>query len=331
MTEARQKRVLITGITGFAGSHLAEHCLRCGLRVCGLTRKSRAAENLKRIRHEVELIEGDLADEQLVEHMLKEVRPHLIFHLAGQTFYQSQGSQLLNTNILGTLNLLEGCAKLMPAPLVHIASSSAVYGGTDRPLEAVTETTPLNPIDAYGLSKATQDLLAGWFHRSHGLPIVRTRAFNHTGPREREEFICSTIAKQIAEIEQGLCPPRISIGNVETERDFSDVRDIVRGYYLALQRGQPGEIYNLASGQALSIASILQRLMDISDVRAEVVQDPGRMRTSDVPCQIGDYSKAKRQLGWNPEILFDQSLRDLLDYWRQKISTRIVKTDVSKR
>jgi GDP-4-dehydro-6-deoxy-D-mannose reductase len=320
MNAAQQERVVITGITGFAGSHLAEYCLHAGLRVYGLTRPGCELDNLGDLQSEVALSETDLGDVGAIMRILEGVRPQQIFHLAAQTPFQSQGGVLLHTNILGTFNLLEACRRLPSAPRVLIASSSAVYGRVEPSCEPITEATLLNPIDAYGLSKATQDRLAERFFVNHGLPVVITRAFNHTGPRERHTFVCSTVAKQIAEIEQGNLPPTLSVGNLETRRDFSDVRDIVRGYSLALTRGRIGEVYNLASGHATAVGAILQHLLALSGVKVEVVQEPSRLRVADVPCQVGDYTKASRELGWRPEIPLDHSLRDLLDYWRERVA-----------
>lgn len=320
MSTEKQERTLITGITGFAGSHLAEYCLHAGLRVYGLIRHSCNLENLLDIQKDLELIEADLGDAGAIQRILKAVRPRQIFHLAAHTSFQSQGSLLLQTNILGTFNLLEACRHLPLVPRVLVASSSAVYGRVEPSGAPISEATPVNPTTAYGLSKATQDCLAERFFVTHHLPVVITRAFNHTGPRERSTFVCSTIAKQLAEIEQGNRPPTLSVGNLETRRDFSDVRDIVRGYFLALTRGKTGEAYNLASGHAPTVGSILQRLLTLSGVEVEVVREPARLQAADVPCQVGDSTKAARELGWRPEIPLDCSLRDLLDYWRKKVA-----------
>jgi GDP-4-dehydro-6-deoxy-D-mannose reductase len=227
---------------------------------------------------------------------------------------------LLHTNILGTFNLLEACRHLPLVPRVLVASSSAVYGCVEPSGAPISEATPVNPTTAYGLSKATQDCLAERFFVTHHLPVVITRAFNHTGPRERSMFVCSTIAKQLAEIEQGKRPPTLSVGNLETRRDFSDVRDIVRGYFLALTRGKIGEIYNLASGHAPTVGSILQRLLTLSGVKVTIAQEPARLRVEEVPCQVGEATKAARELGWKPTIPLDHSLHDLLNYWRTQVS-----------
>ncbi len=323
MSTAKQERAFITGITGFAGSHLAEYCLRAGLQVYGLTRGGGKLDNLTDVQGEIELVEADLGDAGAVRRILNLVRPQQIFHLAAQTSFQSPGSLLLQTNILGTFNLLEACRNLPAVPRVLVASSSAVYECAELPGEPISEATPLNPSNAYGLSKATQDRLAQRFFVLHGLPVVTTRAVNHTGPRERSTYVCSAIAKQIAELEQGKRPPTLSVGNLETRRDFSDVRDIVRGYVLALIRGRIGEVYNLASGQASAVGTILQLLLALSGVKAEVVQQPSRLRGADVPCQVGDSTKAARELGWRPEIPLAHSLRDLLNYWRERVARTV--------
>jgi GDP-4-dehydro-6-deoxy-D-mannose reductase len=320
MSTEKQERAFITGITGFAGSHLAEYCLHAGLRVYGLTRQSGNLDNLLDIQDDLELIEADLGNAEAIQRILTMVRPQQIFHLAAHTSFQSQESLLLHTNILGTFNLLAACCSLPSMPRVLVASSGAVYGRGEPSGAPISETTPVNPANAYGLSKAAQGCLAERFFVTHRLPVVITRAFNHTGPRERSAFVCSTIAKQLAEIEQGKRPLTLSVGNLETRRDFSDVRDIVRGYFLALARGKIGEVYNLASGHAPTIGSILQRLLTLSGVQVAIVQEPSRLRAADVPCQVGDATKATRGLGWRPAIPLDHSLRDLLEYWRKKVA-----------
>ena len=182
----------------------------------------------------------------------------------------------------------------------------------------IRETNPLRPLSPYAVSKVGQDMLGYQYFMSFKLPVIRTRGFNHEGPRRGPVFVCSDFAKQIADIEKGRRPPVIRVGNLEARRDFTDVRDVVRGYWLALEKGQPGEVYNLCSGRAWTIRAMLDQLLGMTQVKVKVEQDPARMRPSDVPVLLGDAGKFKKATGWEPTIPFETTLRDLLEYWRAR-------------
>jgi GDP-4-dehydro-6-deoxy-D-mannose reductase len=311
------RRAFITGVTGFAGSHLAELCLESGLSVSGLTREpGRDAANLRAIAGAVTLHGGDIADEARVRAVLCEARPDILFHLAAETVFAAPERAMLEANILGTFSLITAAAEMPRPPVLLVASSSAVYGRVENPLCPIGEDAPLNPASSYGLSKAAQDALALRLGAQFGLKVVVARAFNHTGPRERADFVASSVARQIAAAEAGLGPARIMVGRLDTQRDFSDVRDIARGYYLAATKGRAGEAYNLASGRASPIQSLVDELVSMALVKITLVPDESRMRPSDVPCQIGDATKARRELGWTPAISLGTSLADLLGHWR---------------
>ena len=295
-------RVLITGITGFAGRHLAALCRAERAEVFGFSRSAGA----------------DVADADAVRRIVGETRPDIIFHLAAETGAADE-PQLHRSTVLGTRNVLEAAAALAQAPRLLVASSSAVYGRGPAGGAPIAEDAPLAPTGPYGAAKAEQDALAERLGKSLGLPVVRARAFNQTGPGERDSFVASSVARQIAEIEAGLRPPTIAVGRTDTLRDFSDVRDIVRGYWLAATRGRPGEAYNLASGRAVPIQAIVDGLVALSRVDVEVEQDPARMRPADVPIQVGDASKARRELGWEAAIPLDRTLADLLEHWRDAL------------
>jgi GDP-4-dehydro-6-deoxy-D-mannose reductase len=295
-------KVLITGITGFAGTHLADYARAQGAEVTGLSRSTGV----------------DLANVAALRRTVGYARPDLVFHLAAQTSGNDE-AQLRRSNVEGTRNLLEAAAALDNRPRILVASSSAVYGGGPAPGAPIPEDAPLAPGGAYATAKAEQDRLAEQLGGELGLPVIRARAFNQTGPGEKDSFVASSVARQIAEIEAGRRAPRIAIGRTDTLRDFSDVRDIVRGYWVAATRGEAGEAYNLCSGRAVSIQWIVDTLLSLSSATIAVEQDPDRMRPSDVPVQVGDPSKAKRELGWETEIPFERTLADLLVYWRHAV------------
>jgi GDP-4-dehydro-6-deoxy-D-mannose reductase len=302
------ERVFITGISGFAGRHLAGLCRAEGLDVSGLSRQADGPE----VRR------GDLADEAGLAGILAEAAPDLIFHLAADTGSGGGAGAMLAATVAGTANLLAAAAALPRRPRLLVASSSAVYGAPADPEAPIAESAPLAPVSSYGWAKAAQDVMADRMGRALGLDIVRTRAFNQTGPGERARFVASGLARQIAAAERGEGPPRILVGRTDTRRDFSDVRDIVRGYWLAGTRGEPGRAYNLASGRAISIGELVERLTALSALDFEIVQDQSRLRPDDISCQIGDSGRARLELGWTPDIPLEQTLRDLLDYWRTR-------------
>lgn len=315
-------KVLITGITGFVGSHLAEYALLKGAEVYGSARWRSKSENIDHIRGKINLIECDLKDSSSTSALIGQTRPDLIFHLAAQSFVGASWhapAETLHTNIIGQVNLLEAVRLAAISPLILVAGSSEEYGMVYPDEMPVKETNPLRPLSPYGVSKVAQDFLGYQYFHSYGLKIVRTRAFNHTGPRRGEVFVTSNFARQIAEIEKARKEPIIHVGNLEAKRDFTDVRDTVKAYWLALEKGEPGEVYNIASGVAVKIKDVLNRLLKLAKVSVEVRQDPARMRPSDVMILQGDSTRFRERTGWQPIIPFDQTLKDLLDYWRERI------------
>jgi GDP-4-dehydro-6-deoxy-D-mannose reductase len=204
-------------------------------------------------------------------------------------------------------------------PVIQIACSSEEYGLVKPEETPIKETNPLRPLSPYGVSKVAMDYLGYQYHQSYGMRIVRTRGFNHTGPRRGEVFAESTFAKQVALIEKGKQEPVLSVGNLEAERDYTDVRDMVRGYFLAATKGRAGEVYNICSGKTWRIKKVLDYYLSLSKVKVEVKQDPARMRPSDVPILLGDNSKFVKQTGWRPQIPLEKTLEDLLNYWRENV------------
>jgi len=320
-------RVLITGITGFVGSHLADFCLaKPDVEVYGTIRWRSKKDNIFHIEDKINLYECDIKDAVSVQNMLKKARPKYIFHLAAQSFVPTSWHapvETLTTNIIGEINLFEAVRDMGIDPIIQISGSSEEYGLADENEMPITEKNPLRPLSPYAVSKIAQDFLGYQYYKSYGIRIIRTRAFNHTGPRRGEVFVVSTIAKQIAEIEANIKDPIVRVGNLKAKRDFTDVRDIVRAYWLAVKKCEPGEIYNISSGKAVSIEEILNTLLKMSKVDIEVVKDPERMRPSDVEVLIGDSTKFRNLTNWKPEIPLQKTLEDTLNYWREKVKHRV--------
>jgi GDP-4-dehydro-6-deoxy-D-mannose reductase len=317
-------RVLITGITGFAGSHLAEYILahQPGVEVYGIVRWRSRMENVLHLRDKVELVEADLKDIVSLQACLAHVKPDRIFHLAAQSFVPTSWkcpAETFAINAIGQVNLFEAVLGLKLSPRIQVAGSSEEYGHVNPDEVPMKETNPLRPLSPYAVSKVAQDLLGYQYHKSYGLRVVRSRGFNHTGPRRGEVFATSSFAKQIAEIEKKKREPVIHVGNLEAKRDFSDVRDIVRAYWLCLEKGEDGDVYNIGSGVTRPIKEVLDTLLSLSRAKVKIEVDKTRLRPSDVPILLSDSSKFMTLTGWKPEIPFRKTLGDLLDYWRERV------------
>ncbi len=314
-------RVLITGITGFAGSHLADFCLdKEDIEVYGIVRWRSRTENIDQIKDKLNLMECDIRDAASVTKTLAETKPEYIFHLAAQSFVPTSWhapAETLVTNIIGQVNIFEAIRELAIDPRIQIACSSEEYGMVYENEMPIKETNPLRPLSPYAVSKTAQDYLGYQYFQSYGIQVVRTRAFNHSGPRRGEVFVDSNFAKQIASIEKGKQEPVIMVGNLEAKRDFTDVRDIVKAYWLSLEKCESGEAYNICSGRSISIQEVLDMLLEMTDKEIEIQQDPKRMRPSDVMVLQGDYAKFHDATGWKPTISYKQTLKDTLDYWRE--------------
>lgn len=314
--------MLITGITGFVGSYMAEYALARGAEVFGSSRWRSKTENIDHLRSRITLIESDLRDLSSVRALVETAQPDYVVHLAAQSFVGASWqtpAETMTTNIISQVNLLEALRALKLSPRFLCVGSSEEYGLVYEEELPIKETNPLRPLSPYAVSKVAQDMMGYQYFKSYGLPIIRTRAFNHEGPRRGDVFVTSNFAKQIAEIEAGLRDPVVFVGDLKPRRDFSDVRDIVRGYWLLLERGEPGEVYNLCSGRSWSIQQVLDFLLAQSTVkRIAVKADPARFRPSDVMVLEGDPSAIEKATGWKVEIPFERTLRDLLGYWRQR-------------
>jgi len=322
MAESLAKRAFVTGIAGFAGSHLAEHLLGAGYEVGGLSLPEGGTRNIEGILPHLRLYLGSLEDTGWLRGVLAEARPDYVFHLAAQAAvpqaWASPGPTLVN-NIVGELNLIEALLALDMRPRLLIIGSADEYGLV-RPDELpVRETNPLRPNNPYSVSKIAQDYLGYQYYLSHQLPVVRLRPFTHIGPRQGPGFVSADFARQIAEAEAGLRPAVLRVGNLTARRDFSDVRDIVRAYALALERGEAGEVYNVGSERSHSIQEVLEILLGLSRVPLQVEPDPARLRPSDVPEIVSDCSKFRERTGWQTTYTLEESLRDVLEYWREAV------------
>lgn len=320
-------KALITGITGFAGSHLAEYLLaeHPDVEVYGTYRWRSRMDNVEHLGARVKLLEADLRDYTSMYNALERSRPDFIFHLAAQSFVPSSWSapnETLTTNITGQTNLFEAIRSLRIDPVVQIACSSEQYGLVLPDEVPIKETNPLRPLSPYAVSKVAQDFLGYQYFQSYGLKAIRTRGFNHTGPRRGQVFVTSNFCSQVAAIELGLQEPVIRVGNIEAIRDFTDVRDMVRAYWLAVKHGTPGEVYNIATGKGIRIREMLDRIIELAHVQVKIEVDPERLRPSDVEILIGDSSKFRADTGWEPRIPFEQTLGDLLAYWRRTLAAR---------
>jgi len=316
-------KALITGITGFVGSHLAEYLLEMkGVEVSGIERWRSKTENIDHLKKKINFIECDMRDASSMEKAIKSIKPDKIFHLAAQSFVPTSWhapAETLSTNIIGQLNLFGAVRETGMNPWIQIAGSSEEYGMVYENELPIKETNPFRPLSPYAVSKIGQDFLAYQYWASYKLKVVRTRGFNHTGPRRGDVFVESTFAKQIAEIEKGKKEPVVYVGNLEARRDYTDVRDMVRAYWLATEKCEPGEVYNICTGNVWKVQNILDYLISLSKLKVTVKQDPARMRPSDVPVLVGDNSKFVKATGWKPEIPFEQTLTDLLNYWRERV------------
>ncbi|GAB4509466.1 MAG: GDP-mannose 4,6-dehydratase [Anaerolineae bacterium] len=313
-------RVLITGAGGFVGKHLVEHLLHSipKVEIHGASQSSHTElSGSNYINHEVQLRNAEEVDE-----LIKEVRPDQIYHLAAQAFVPRSFEapwETLENNIQAQLNLFQACLKEELKPRILVVSSAEIYGRVSPEEMPISEDAELRPTSPYSVSKITQDMLALQYHLSHNLPIMRARPFNHFGPGQNDNFVAPSFASQIARIEAGIQEPVIQVGDLSAKRDFTDVRDIARAYYLILTYGDPGDVFNVASGTSRSAQDVLDTLLTFSGVQIDVVVDESRLRPTAIPILEGDSTRLRKKTGWAPTIPFEQSLRDILEDQRQRI------------
>lgn len=301
-------QALITGVSGFVGSHLASRLVENGWKVAGY--------DLRPPRVECDFYSGSLSDEAALNNAIEMSKPEVVFHLAGILKSDSY-EEFYKTHVFGTISLMDAILKSGLSPVVVIASSSAVYGSGGR--KRITERTELKPQTHYALSKAAQEMVAMRYFQVHGLNTICVRAFNLLGPGLSAEMACSVFARQIAIAEKSGNSSVISTGSLDAKRDFVDARDAVRAYELIAKKGKPGEVYNVASGRAVSIGECLSLLLKQAEVRVEAVLDPAKLQKNDVPIQIGSVKKLKDAAKWSPRISLKKSLSDLLNDWRERV------------
>lgn len=319
-------RALITGIKGFAGSHLAEYLLKQRVEVYGVDLEGVPADNLRSILPSLKLLGCDLRDRDRLIDLVARARPHHIYHLAAQTSVQSSwedpGSTLA-ANIIGTLHVLEA-AQAIGAEGVKalVVSSAEVYGSAGNLDEPLTEERSLQPRTPYAISKACVEWMCQGLQLARTLQLVLVRPFNHIGPRQDSRFVLSDFARQIALMEMGRQPPILNVGDLGVRRDFTDVRDVVKAYHLVMERARPGEVYNICSGNAVTIREALEMLAEMTTVKVSIEEEVSRLRPVDVPLLRGDGRKIHHHTGWLPSIPLAQSLHDMLQDWRARVGAR---------
>ena len=322
-------QVLVTGIAGFAGSHLAEALAARGDLLSGLVEPGTGIGNLARVLERYpdaltadRLPEVDLRDGEAVAAAVRGLRPDAAVHLAAIAYVPyavAHPEEAFAVNVGGTRHVLEAMARHRRRARTLVVTTSDFYRPDPHGQQAMDEEHPIEPRNAYAASKAEADRLAAGCAAA-GPPVVRLRPFNHTGPRQEPRYVCSDFARQVAEAEAGQREPVIRVGNLDVWRDFSDVRDIARGYVLALERGRPGAVYNLCAGRGVRIGDILDRLVGLARTSIRVEVDPARWRTADNPWFLGCGERARRELGWVATIPLERTLRDLLDFWRERLA-----------
>ncbi len=322
---------LITGISGFVGSYLAEYLIsNTDWEIFGLLRWQDSLENMEKTvpldGDRVQFVYADLRDTIAVRNVIREVRPDYVFHLAAQSYPLTSFTSPLDTmdtNIQGTVRLLEAIKEFCPKwTWVHICSSCEVYGRVSKEYVPITESTPFHPASPYAISKIGTDLVGQFYAEAYGINTIITRMFTHTGPRRGDVFAESSFAKQIAMVEAKLIPPVVKVGNLDSLRTLADVRDAVRAYYMLLTVNPiRGAIYNIGGTHTCTVGDILDTLINLTGLNIEIKIDPDRIRPLDADLQVPDCTKFMKHTGWKPEIPFEQTMSDLLDYWRDRVKT----------
>lgn len=315
--------ILITGITGFVGSHLAELLVKNKKnKVYGLCRWRSSRENIKNIINDVELIEGDLCDLSSLINIMIEHDFDVIYHLAAASYVQTSFNYpalMYNVNIIGTSNLLESILHSSNNPIVHICGSSEVYGQVDEKNVPIDENCPFNPSSPYAVSKVGEETVALQYFNTYKMKIIRSRAFTHTAPRRSDVFAMSAFGKQIAAIELKMIK-HVRVGNLNSIRTFCDARDMIKAYTLLVDKCKYGEVYNIGGSETMTIGEALDIMKSLSTIKKiKHIVDKKLLRPSDVTLQIPNCEKFSTITGWEPEIKFEQTCQDILDYWRYEL------------
>jgi len=327
------KTAFITGITGMVGSHLAEYLIEnTDWNIVGLIRWRSPLDNINGLieninnKHRVRLVYGDLNDSLSMDTAIKETKPDYVFHLAAQSFPKTSFTAPLDTmniNIQGTTRLLEACKKYVPDAVIHVCASSEVFGRVPKEKLPIDEECSFHPASPYAISKVGTDLIGRFYAEAYNMNIMTTRMFTHTGPRRGDVFAESTFAKQIAMIEAGHIEPVVKVGNLKSLRTIADVRDAVRAYYMLVTvNPTPGQYYNIGGTYTCEISDVLTQLLSMSPMREQIkiVTDPDRLRPIDADLQVPNTEKFRLHTGWKPEISFETTMRDLLNYWRERVA-----------
>lgn len=319
-------RAFITGLGGFAGSHLAEALLAAGDSVQGTLSPAGSDDNLRHLPRAVPFHRLDIRSGAQVAAAVREARPDVVYHLAALS-HVPEGDRdprtVLEVNFLGTLSVLEALRNEAPEARCILISSAEVYGlPVSKGGAPISEDHPRAPVHAYGFSKLAAELLADLYARTRGITVICLRPFNHIGPRQSDRFVCSSFARQVARIQLGLQAPVLEVGDLRPVRDFTDVRDMVQAYRLAAEHCSPGSVFQVASGVGVSIETVLKEFLSFSDVPIRVRQDPSRLRRNEVPVLVGDPSRFHQATGWTPRLGLRESLRDIYFYWREKEGAR---------
>jgi GDP-4-dehydro-6-deoxy-D-mannose reductase len=315
-------KALVTGVAGFAGGHLARHLLDRDDTVAGIRQPGVRRAGEGSLPSDVELHEADILDATSLARIVSDFKPDTIFHLAAFSNPESSWTnarRALETNIIGSHNVLQAALETGMRPRVLLVGSVQQYGLVPEGEQPIGEDRPQRPLTPYGVSKSAQEVLGLRFFLAEELPVFLVRSFNHTGPGQESFYVCSSFARQVAEIENGRREPTIRVGNLSARRDFSDVRDIVRGYREILERGKPADPYNICRGEAFSIEEILATLRDLAGAKVTVEVDAARYHAVDAPLLVGDNTKLRSEVGWKPEIGLKQTLADLLSHWRENL------------
>jgi GDP-mannose 4,6-dehydratase len=326
-------RALITGITGMVGSHLADYLLEnTDYEIYGMCRWRSSLDNISHLvpainlKKRVYLEYADLRDETSCLKIVEKVRPDFVFHLAAQSFPKTSfdaPTDTLDTNVQGTVRILEGVRRFAPEAIIHVCSSSEVFGRVSAEKLPIDEECNFHPASPYAISKVGTDLVGRFYAEAYGLKTMVTRMFTHTGPRRGDVFAESSFAKQIALIEAGLIDPVVKVGNLDSLRTIADVRDAVRAYYMLVTKDPiAGEYYNIGGTFTCTIGDVLKTLISMSSVgnSISVEVDPDRLRPIDADLQVPNTGKFFRHTGWQPKIAYEQTMEDLLNYWRERIA-----------
>jgi GDP-4-dehydro-6-deoxy-D-mannose reductase len=319
------KKILITGINGFVGSHLADLLIKDkNNKVFGIKKPNGRLEFIRKILNDITLFDGDITDAHSIEKIILEIQPDRIYHLAALSWVDpswNMPAAYMQVNSIGTIHLLEAVKKLKKTPRVLVSCTPEEFGDVPESKLPITEETKIAPLNPYAASKVAQDVICQVYFASYNIPIIRTRAFNHEGPRRDIHGALASFAFQIAKIEAGLQKPVIYVGNLEAKRNFTDVRDMVKAYNAAMEKCNPGELYLIGTDQIYTIKECLEKLISLSTLSKKITYkiDPKRVRLTELRRFVGDFTKFTKKTGWKPTIKFEETLNDILEYWRKQV------------